>query len=146
MKDLNKNRIFYKTGYKGIFVNINGFGIRCLTSQKIPDWGKLTGCSSGTFVTYTDLINEFPEHKEYFDFIVSNYLKIRLIWNTDWESYKRGDLYNDGFDWNLVCHHISYYRRSGFRSYEDSWKLGVAGLNTQLFKKYRKYFKTRYFL
>ena len=75
------------------------------------------------------------------NYFIDNYSKFQVIWNVNYNNHFIGEIYKDenerGYPWNYVCHHIGYYRRSGSRATEDAWKLGVKGLNPQIFNKFK---------
>jgi hypothetical protein len=134
-------KIFVESYYKGLFLLLpNGFAVKILERNGTKTFGKLT-----LSVRYDKIYNKetlpkkFKVSKEYLEYFEKNYNKFRIIWNVDAYGHKIGEPYiydnsKPGYPWNLVCHHIGYYRRYGRRAEEDAWKLAVAGLNPQIFK------------
>lgn len=121
---------------------------RVLCNDKI-EFGKLTAIPFKKhhlpISTNSDL---YVKYKEWFEYLKENYYKFRIIWNIsgkedEYYKYKQGELYIKNINkstepWDLVCHHLGSYRRYGYRSYNDSFKLGVAGLNVNIFRKLKK--------
>jgi hypothetical protein len=138
-------KIFTTSYYKGLFVILNNnFAVKILEKDGRIVFGKLTTSFNDKPFYKQEAIKQFPVSEKYLDFIIGNYNKFKVIWNVNYENHKVGDLYDisketyRGYPHNHVCHHISHYRRSGGRAINDSWKLAVAGLNTQLFNKLKQ--------
>lgn len=136
-------KIFIKSYYyKGLFLLLsNGFAVKILESNGDKTFGKLTLSVNPKDAFSKEIaLQEFNVSKEYLEYFEKNYNKFRIIWNVEYNGHKIGEPYvydnsKHGYPWNLICHHIGYYRRYGRRAIEDSWKLAVAGLNPQKFKK-----------
>ena len=106
-------------------------------------FGKLT-MSVKNSLSKAEVLKLFKVDEEYLQYFIDNYHKFQIIWNVNYENHKIGDIYlpehsgiYTGYPWNFVCHHIGYYRRSGGRAINDSWKLGVKGLNSQIFNNFK---------
>ena len=91
----------------------------------------------------------YLKFKDWFLYLEKNKHKFQIIWNISgedrYDKHKQGELYKKDLNkphepWNLVCHHLGYYRRSGSRSYNDGFKLGVKGLNVEVFRKLKKHY------
>ena len=81
---------------------------------------------------------KYKKHYDYLKFLETQVEVLRIL-NYDG---KEIDIYSSNGTWNDVCHHMGHYRRHGNRAYNDAWKMQVAGLNTQEFKKFQNKYKT----
>ena len=135
-------KIFVESNYKGLFLLLpNGFAVKILERNGAKTFGKLTMSVNPNDVFDKEVaLKKFKVSKEYLEYFEQNYNKFRIIWNVEYNGHKVGDphIYDES-EWfgtrvNLVCHHISHYRRYGYRAKDDAWKLGVAGLDPQKFR------------
>jgi hypothetical protein len=145
-KKYMNNKIFTKSYYKGLFLILNdGFAVKIAESNGKVVFGKITrSFDKHLNLTKQEAILQFGVSKDYLDYFIENYERFKIIWNVNWEGHKIGDIYlpehcgnYKGYPWNFVSHHIGYYRRDGRRAIEDGWKLGVKGLNAQIFNSFK---------
>jgi len=137
-------KIFTTSYYKGLYLLLNnGFAVKILEQDGRIVFGKLT-MSIKNSLSKNEALKLFKVNEEYLQYFIDNYNKFQVIWNVNYNGHKIGDVYlpehsgtYPGYPWNFVCHHIGYYRRHGERAIDDSWKLGVKGLNCQIFNKFK---------
>ena len=144
----------YGTTPRSVYMYVGeGCYTRVIFNGKL-DFGKLTAINFKEYqskykLTGTEEI--YLKYKEWFEYLRKDYDKFKVIWNLNindnyYGTHKHGDLYDTTvnkhpFTWNLVCHHLGSYRRYGYRIQDDSWKLGVKGLNVQEFRKLKKLYE-----
>ena len=138
-------KIFCTGYYKGLFMLIypdgtQSFKTRVLMNNK-PVFGKLTQAWNNETMSAEEVIEKFPKYKKHYDYLkfLETQVEVLRILNYDG---KEIDIYSSNGTWNDVCHHMGHYRRHGNRAYNDAWKMQVAGLNTQEFKKFQNKYKT----
>lgn len=137
-------KIFATGYYKGLYLLLNnGIAVKILEQDGRIVFGKLT-MNVKNSLSKAEVLKLFKVDEEYLQYFIDNYHKFQIIWNVNYEKHKIGDIYlpehsgiYTGYPWNFVCHHIGYYRRSGGRAINDSWKLGVKGLNSQIFNNFK---------